>query len=62
MPLTRPTPTNANAVLDLRRYAIFYSNAGIGRMSDNKCGQASDHVWTSNAFSVARQWQYKQQR
>ena len=27
-----------------------------------KCGQASVHVWTSNAYSVARQWQYKQQR
>jgi hypothetical protein len=26
------------------------------------CGQASFHALTSNAFSVARQWQYKQPR
>ena len=30
--------------------------------SDNECGQAKLHAWTSSAFSVARQWQYKQPR
>jgi len=37
--------------------AIVYPN-----QTSQPCGQAGDHVWTSNAYSVARQWQYKQPR
>ncbi|CZR50577.1 uncharacterized protein PAC_00451 [Phialocephala subalpina] len=37
-------------------------NVETGPKNNTGCGQASYHVWTSNASSVARQWQYKQPR
>lgn len=38
------------------------SSAETGRTNDIECGQARLHGSTLSAFSVARQWQYKQQR
>ena len=37
-------------------------NVETGPRNDIACGQASFRVLTSNAFSVARQWRYKQLR
>ncbi|OJD15695.1 hypothetical protein AJ78_04071 [Emergomyces pasteurianus Ep9510] len=37
-------------------------NAGTGQKDDTECGQANLHAWALNAFSIARQWRYKQQR
>ncbi|QSS48702.1 hypothetical protein I7I53_08787 [Histoplasma capsulatum var. duboisii H88] len=61
-PSIRPTPTNVSVSTDRRPCDTSSWNARTGQKNNIKCGQASLHAWTSNAFSVARQWQYKQQR
>jgi hypothetical protein len=62
MPLTRPTRIYVNAVSGARQCVTSSWNAETGPTNDTGCGQASVHAWTSNAFSAARQWQYKQPR
>jgi hypothetical protein len=52
----------ANADTDAKQFDTFSWNAGAGPRNDTKCGQASIHALTLNAFSVIRQWQYKQPR
>jgi hypothetical protein len=47
---------------ELRRYDTSCSNAGIRWRKGIECGQVRLHKLTSSAFSVARQWQYKQLR
>ena len=61
-PSTRPTPTNANAAMDVKRYDTSYWNAETGVRNDKECGQAKLHAWTSSRFSAARQSPSVQQR
>jgi hypothetical protein len=61
-PSTRPIQINVRVAMDHRRYNTSCSTAGTGWKNDNECGQASLHALTSSAFSVTRQWQYKQPR
>ncbi len=61
-PSTKPTPTSASADTGHRQYNTSCSSAGTGQKNDNGCGQTKLHAWTSNAFSVARQWRYRQPR
>lgn len=60
--INKPTLTSANADTDVRRCDISSWNAETGRRSEIECGQAKIYRWILSAFSVARQWQYKQQR
>lgn len=43
-------------------YGISCLSAEIGRTNDIECRQARLHASTSRVFSIACQWQYKQQR
>jgi hypothetical protein len=61
-PSTRPIQTNVSVATDHRRHDTSCLNAGTGWKNDIECGQASLHAVTSSAFSVTRQWQYKQPR
>ncbi|OJD25757.1 hypothetical protein ACJ73_02881 [Blastomyces percursus] len=53
-PSIRPTTTNAYEVTDCRPCDTSSWNGGAGQKNDIGCGQASLHVWTSNASSVVR--------
>lgn len=53
---------NVSVATDHKRYDTSCWNAGTGWKNDIEYGQASLHALTSAAFSVTRQWQYKQPR
>ncbi|KAL2204372.1 hypothetical protein CC79DRAFT_1336950 [Sarocladium strictum] len=59
---TKLTQTNAIAAMAPRPCDTSCWSAGTGQKKDIKCGQANNHGMTLNAFSEARQQQFKQQR